>query len=190
MMSKTFGYIRVSSKDQNEARQVEALKGLCDDLMIDKVSGKNADRPALQELLKVVRRGDVVVVKSVDRLARNTKDLLTILETLVDAGVMVRFIDNQMTFDDTPTSRFMITMLGAVGELERSFIRQRQSEGVAIAKAEGKFKGRQKDDQLRTEVVKLLDRGYLSADQIAKLAGCGRATVFRIKKELNNELAN
>ncbi len=82
-MSKTFGYIRVSSKDQNEARQVEALKGLCDDLMIDKVSGKNADRPELQELLKVVRRGDVVVVKSVDRLARNTKDLLTILEGTV-----------------------------------------------------------------------------------------------------------
>ncbi|CBG91630.1 putative site-specific DNA recombinase [Citrobacter rodentium ICC168] len=189
IMSKTFGYIRVSSKDQNEARQVEALKGLCDDLMIDKVSGKNADRPELQELLKVVRRGDVVVVKSVDRLARNTKDLLTILETLVDAGVTVRFIDNQMIFDDTPTSRFMITMLGAVGELERSFIRQRQSEGVAIAKAEGKFKGRQKDDQLRAEVVKLLGRGDLSADQIAKLAGCGRATVFRIKKELSNEVA-
>ncbi|ECJ2255460.1 recombinase family protein [Salmonella enterica subsp. salamae] len=189
IMGKTFGYIRVSSKDQNEARQVEALKGLCDDLMIDKVSGKNADRPALQELLKVVRRSDVVVVKSVDRLARNTKDLLTILETLVDAGVTVRFIDNQMTFDDTPTSRFMITMLGAVGELERSFIRQRQSEGVAIAKAQGKFKGRQKDDQLRTEVVKLLGRGDLSADQIAKLAGCGRATVFRIKKELSNEVA-
>jgi DNA invertase Pin-like site-specific DNA recombinase len=188
-MGKTFGYIRVSSKDQNEARQVEALKGLCDDLMIDKVSGKNADRPALQELLKVVRRSDVVVVKSVDRLARNTKDLLTILETLVDAGVTVRFIDNQMTFDDTPTSRFMITMLGAVGELERSFIRQRQSEGVAIAKAQGKFKGRQKDDQLRTEVVKLLGRGDLSADQIAKLAGCGRATVFRIKKEFNNAIA-
>ncbi|HDG1668655.1 TPA: recombinase family protein [Kluyvera ascorbata] len=188
IMSKTFGYIRVSSKDQNEARQVEALKGLCDDLMIDKVSGKNADRPALQELLKVVRRSDVVVVKSVDRLARNTKDLLTILETLVDAGVTVRFIDNQMTFDDTPTSRFMITMLGAVGELERSFIRQRQSEGVAIAKAQGKFKGRQKDDQLRAEVVKLLGRGDLSADQIAKLAGCGRATVFRIKKELSNEV--
>ena len=187
-MSKTFGYIRVSSKDQNEARQVEALKGLCDDLMIDKVSGKNADRPELQELLKVVRRGDVVVVKSVDRLARNTKDLLTILETLVDAGVTVRFIDNQMVFDDTPTSRFMITLLGAVGELERSFIRQRQSEGVAIAKAQGKFKGRQKDDQLRTEVVKLLGRGDLSADQIAKLAGCGRATVFRIKKELSNEV--
>ncbi|ECF6053427.1 recombinase family protein [Salmonella enterica subsp. salamae] len=189
IMGKTFGYIRVSSKDQNEARQVEALKGLCDDLMIDKVSGKNADRPALQELLKVVRRSDVVVVKSVDRLARNTKDLLTILETLVDAGVTVRFIDNQMTFDDTPTSRFMITMLGAVGELERSFIRQRQSEGVAIAKAQGKFKGRQKDDQLRIEVVKLLGRGDLSADQIAKLAGCGRATVFRIKKELSNEVA-
>ncbi|HEN5184242.1 TPA: recombinase family protein [Klebsiella pneumoniae] len=189
IMGKTFGYIRVSSKDQNEARQVEALKGLCDDLMIDKVSGKNADRPALQELLKVVRRSDVVVVKSVDRLARNTKDLLTILETLVDAGVTVRFIDNQMTFDDTPTSRFMITMLGAVGELERSFIRQRQSEGVAIAKAQGKFKGRQKDDQLRTEVAKLLGRGDLSADQIAKLAGCGRATVFRIKKELSNEFA-
>lgn len=183
-MSKTFGYIRVSSKDQNEARQVEALKGLCDDLMIDKVSGKDADRPALQELLKVVRGGDVVVVKSVDRLARNTRDLLELLDGLVNKGVTVRFIDNQMTFDDTPTSRFMITMLGAVGELERSFIRQRQSEGVAIAKAEGRFNGRPKDEALRDKVVKLLERGDLTADQVAKLADCGRATVFRIKKEL------
>lgn len=184
-MSKTFGYIRVSSKEQHEGRQVEALKPLCDELKVDKVSGKDTDRPALQELLKAVRKGDTVVVKSVDRLARNTRDLLELLDGLVTKGVTVRFIDNQMTFDDTPTSRFMITMLGAVGELERSFIRQRQAEGVAIAKAEGRFKGRQKDDQLRAEVVKLLGQGF-TADQIAKLAGCGRATVFRIKKEMND----
>ncbi|MCC3734705.1 recombinase family protein [Rouxiella badensis] len=185
-----YGYVRVSTKEQNTARQETALKPLCDELVIDKVSGKNADRPQLQALLQRVRSGDSVVVKSVDRLARNTKDLLTLLDALMDKGVAVQFIDNNLTFDaGDPTSRFMITMLGAVGELERSFIRQRQTEGIAIAKEEGKFKGRSKNKELRAEVRKQLERG-LSNDEVAKLAGCGVATVYRIKRELNSEFSN
>lgn len=182
-----FGYVRVSSKEQNTARQEAALEGLCDVLLVDTVSGKNADRPKLRELLQRVREGDAVLVKSVDRLARNTKDLLTVLDELLDAGVSVQFLDNSMTFEaGNPTSRFMITMLGAVAELERSFIRQRQSEGIELAKAAGKFKGSTKNAELRERVAGLLDRG-LSADEVAKLAGCGRATVFRIKKEIAQE---
>lgn len=183
---KTFGYVRVSSKDQNEARQVEVLATKADEILIDKASGKDADRPALKELMSKVRSGDTVRVKSVDRLARNTRDLLEILEKLTTGGVRVEFIDNHMVFDDSPTSKFMITMLGAVGELERSFIRQRQNEGIKIAKAKGVFKGRQKDDELRKRVAEYLAKGTYSNEEIYKLVGCGRATFFRIKKELNS----
>lgn len=179
-----FGYIRVSTREQNTARQETALAGLCDELLIDKVSGKSTDRPKLTALMQRVRAGDVVVVKSVDRLARNTKDLLTMLDELLSKNVSVQFLDNSMTFEpENPTSRFMITMLGAVAELERSFIRQRQTEGIAIAKEAGRFKGKPKDTELRAKVAELLGRG-LSPDEVAKLAGCGRATVFRIKREL------
>lgn len=179
------GYVRVSTKEQNVARQMDALKeARVEEVFVDKLSGKNADRPELRNLLTRVRSGDVVKVKSVDRLARNTRDLLDILNELHGRGVTVEFIDNQMVFDkDNPTTQFMITMLGAVGELERSFIRQRQTEGIAIAKEEGKFKGRSKNEELRATVKKYLTQG-LSADDIAKVAGCGRATVFRIKKEI------
>lgn len=97
---KTFGYVRVSSKDQNEARQVEVLAAKADEILIDKASGKDADRPALKELMSKVRPGDTVRVKSVDRLARNTRDLLEILEELTTNGVRVEFIDNHMVFDD------------------------------------------------------------------------------------------
>lgn len=180
-----FGYARVSTKDQNTARQITALEeAKAEEILVDKLSGKNADRPELQKLMAKVRSGDVVKVKSVDRLARNTRDLLDILNALHDKGVTVEFIDNHMVFDgNNPTTKFMITMLGAVGELERSFIRQRQTEGIAIAKEEGKFKGRSKNEELRATVKKYLTQG-LSADDIAKIAGCGRATVFRIKKEI------
>ncbi|EHW1827653.1 recombinase family protein [Salmonella enterica subsp. arizonae serovar 40:z36:-] len=181
---KTFGYVRVSSKDQNEARQVEVLAMKADEILIDKASGKDADRPALKELMSKVRPGDTVRVKSVDRLARNTRDLLEILEELTTNGVRVEFIDNHMVFDDSPTSKFMITMLGAVGELERSFIRQRQNEGIKIAQAKGVFKGRQKDDETRRKVAEYLAKGTYSNEEIYKLVGCGRATFFRIKKEL------
>lgn len=182
---KTFGYVRVSSKDQNEARQIEALKGLVDEILIDKASGKNAERPQLQALLQKVRSGDVVKVKSVDRLARNTRDLLTILDELTNNGVKVMFLDNSMTFDDSPTSKFMITMLGAVGELERSFIRQRQQEGIAIAKEKGGvFKGRQKDEEIRKTVAGYLVKGVHTSQEICKLTGVSRATFFRIKREL------
>lgn len=158
---KTFGYVRVSSKDQNEARQVEVLATKADEILIDKASGKDADRPALKELMSKVRSGDTVRVKSVDRLARNTRDLLEILEELTTNGVRVEFIDNHMVFDDSPTSKFMITMLGAVGELERSFIRQRQNEGIKIAKAKGVFKGRQKMKRPAGRSLSIWLRGHI-----------------------------
>ncbi|EMH4920857.1 recombinase family protein [Serratia marcescens] len=184
MSSKIFGYARVSTRDQNPDRQTLALVD-CDEVLLDKVSGKNTDRPELTKLRGMVRAGDTVRVKSVDRLARNTKDLLDLLEEFTAKGVSVSFIDNSMTFDNSPTSKFMITMLGAVGELERSFIRQRQSEGIAAAKERGAFKGRQKDDELREKIHRYIRLGTHSNDDIIKLVGCGRATFYRIKKEFS-----
>ncbi|WP_139154499.1 recombinase family protein, partial [Enterobacter hormaechei] len=106
-----FGYVRVSSKDQNVARQVEALKGRVNEenILIDKVSGKDTNRPELQVLLgeHTLRSGDELFIKSIDRLARNTKDLLEIVDKLISKGVTVRFIDNDMAFDNTPASRLI-----------------------------------------------------------------------------------
>ncbi|WP_445228214.1 recombinase family protein [Corynebacterium sp. H78] len=125
-VGQVVGYVRVSSLDQNEARQVEAL-GEVDRLFVDRVSGATRDRPQLNELLTYVRTGDVVLVKSPDRLARSTTDLLGLLEELKAKGVQVRFVDTPQLSTDTPQGKFMLTILGAVAELERATIRERQA---------------------------------------------------------------
>lgn len=183
----TFGYVRVSTQDQNIARQMSALNGLVepDNILIEKISGKDINRPQLQRLLNdKLRAGDTLVIKSIDRLARNTKDLLEIVETLISKGVTVRFLDNAMTFDNNPTSRLILTMMGAVAEFERGVIRQRQAEGIEIAKGAGKFRGRQAKQSLHEKVRTLIASGEHTNEKIADLAGCGVATVYRIKKSL------
>lgn len=179
-----FGYVRVSSQDQNTERQEAALKPHCDEILIEMKSGKDIKRNVLESLLARLRAGDELVVKSIDRLARNTKDLLTLMDELVGRGVTVRFLDNAMSFDNSPTSRFVLTMMGAVAELERGFINQRQREGIAIAKEKGVYQGKPKNAELRKTLAKLFARG-MSAEEAAKVAKCGRATAFRIKKELS-----
>lgn len=136
------GYIRVSTTEQNTMRQEVLLKELgVDELFIDKASGKNTDRPELKRLLTYVRQGDTVIVESISRFARNTRDLLDLIEQL--AVKHVEFISKKEAIDTTtPTGKFMLTIFGAVAELEREYILQRQQEGIAIAKAQGKYKGR------------------------------------------------
>lgn len=182
-----WGYVRVSSQDQNEARQVEALRGRCDRLIVEKASGKNAERPQLQMMLASVRTGDQLIVKSIDRLARNTRDLLAIIDEMTTKGVSVEFLDNGMSFDDSPTSKLILTMMAAVAEFERGIIRQRQKEGIAVAKEKGSYKGRSRDTALRERIKALIERGNLKNDEIAKLAECGVATVYRVRKELAEE---
>lgn len=162
------GYARVSALDQNEARQIEAL-GDVDRLFLDKASGKNAkDRPQLQELLAYVREGDTVRVKSADRLSRNTIDLLALVNGLVRRGVAVTFLDTPALDTDSPQGEFMLTILGAVAQLERAMIRERQAEGIALAKQRGVY-----------------DRGAkLTADQVDQAqtriaAGVPKAAVAR-----------
>lgn len=180
-MGQTVGYIRVSAADQNEARQLEAI-GDVDETFTDKASGKNTDRPALEALIKHVRKGDVVKVKSVDRLARSTVDLLAILERIQDKGASVVFLENDSLNTDTPQGEFMLTILAAVAQLERATIRERQLEGIAIAKKAGKYRGRKPaltDDQA-DELTRRLEAGE-SVAALAREYGVSRQTVYNVR---------
>ena len=136
------GYIRVSTEEQNTARQEALLRELdVDEIFIDKASGKNADRPELTRMMNYVRRGDTVIVESISRFARNTRDLLDLVERLTEK--QVEFVSRKEAIDTTtPTGKFMLTVFAAVAELEREYILQRQREGIAIAKTQGKYTGR------------------------------------------------
>jgi len=136
------GYIRVSTAEQNTIRQEVLLKELgVDEVFIDKASGKNTDRAELNRMITYVRQGDTVIVESISRFARNTRDLLELIEQLTAKNV--EFISKKEAIDTTtPTGKFMLTIFGAVAELEREYILQRQQEGIAIAKEQGKYKGR------------------------------------------------
>lgn len=136
------GYVRVSTKEQNTARQEELMKALgADKVFIDRMSGKNTERPALQEMMGFVREGDSVIVESISRFARNTKDLLELTEQLNNKHV--QFVSQKESIDtNTASGKFMLTIFGVVAELEREYIKQRQREGIEIAKEQGKYKGR------------------------------------------------
>ena len=138
------GYVRVSSVDQNTGRQLDGLD--LDKTFTDKASGKDTKRPQLQAALEYLREGDTLVCHSMDRLARNTLDLLQTIKTLNDRGIAVQFVKEHLTFagDDAPMARLQLGILGAVAEFERSMIRERQREGIAIAKAKGIYKGRKR----------------------------------------------
>jgi DNA invertase Pin-like site-specific DNA recombinase len=143
---KRIGYVRVSSIDQNEARQVEALADLhIDKLFTDKASGKNTQRPQLQAALDYMRDGDVMVVPSMDRLARNMRDLQNLVADLNSRNIAVEFVKENLSFSgdaDNPMSKLMMSVLGGVAEFERSIIKERQREGIAVAKGKGVYRGR------------------------------------------------
>ena len=136
------GYIRVSTTDQNTIRQEVLMEALgVEEIYIDRISGKNTNRPELQKMMNYVRKGDVVIVESISRFARNTKDLLELVEQLNKKEV--EFISQKEAINtSTPSGKFMLTIFAAVAELEREYLLQRQREGIAAAKAQGKYKGR------------------------------------------------
>ena len=140
---KRIGYVRVSSVDQNTIRQLDGVP--LDKVFTDRASGKDTNRPQLQAALDYLRDGDVLVVHSMDRLARNIADLLQTVETLTKRGVVVEFVKESLTFtgDDSAISKLMLTIMGGVAEFERCMIRERQLEGIAKAKQAGKYRGRQ-----------------------------------------------
>lgn len=179
------GYVRVSSLDQNPDRQIEELKAQqAEKIFMDKVSGKNTDRPELQRMLSFIREGDTLIVHSLDRLARNLADLLTMVQDLTCRGVSVIFLNERLSFeagaDASPTSKLMLSMIGAFAEFERSVIRSRQAEGIALAKERGVYKGRPRsisDETLET-VNALVEQGVPLATA-AKKVGISRSTVYR-----------
>ena len=174
------GYVRVSTKEQNTARQEELMKLLeVDRVYIDKMSGKDMERPFLQEMMNFVREGDSVVVESISRFARNTKDLLELTEQL--SNKHVQFISQKENIDtDTPAGKFMLTIFGAVAELEREYIRQRQREGIEIAKEKGKYKGRPAK-QLDTfdEIYQQWKSGNITATFASEQLNVSRSTFYR-----------
>ena len=136
------GYVRVSTTDQNPARQFELMESFgVEKVFSEKLSGKNTDRPQFKEMMSFLREGDVLYIESISRLSRSTKDLLNTVAVLEEKGVTL--ISHKENFDtNTPNGRFMITMFGALAELERENTLLRQREGIEIAKLEGKYKGR------------------------------------------------
>ncbi|HCA7459349.1 TPA: recombinase family protein [Enterobacter roggenkampii] len=180
-----FGYARISSKNQSLQRQLTVLEPICDKIITETVSGKStSERPELLNLLSHLREGDTLVAHSIDRLARNTRDLLEMIDNLVARGITVQFLANSMSFDNSPQSRLILTMMGAVAEFERGMIASRRNEGIALAKEAQKYKGKQKNQELHKKIIDMLQAGKNTPDEIAKLCDCGRATVFRVKKEM------
>ena len=179
------GYIRVSTVEQNIARQEVIMKKLdVEKIFIDKISGKNKERPMLKEMMDFVRSGDIVVVESISRFARNTRDLLELVDQLVAKGV--QFVSMKEKIDtSTPSGKFMLTVFGAVAQLERDYILQRQKEGIAIAKANGKYQGRKKIQYDRfDEIYEKWKNNEMTAIQAMKLLNYSKTTFYRRVKEM------
>ena len=174
------GYIRVSTEEQNTARQEVLLRELgVDEVFIDKASGKNADRQELTRMMEYVRRGDTVIVESISRFARNTRDLLDLVERLTEKRV--GFVSRKEAIDTTtPTGKFMLTVFGAVAELEREYILQRQREGIAIAKANGVYKGRKPIQRAAFEtIVTQWQNGEMTAVEAQRRLELTPSTFYR-----------
>ena len=142
MIGKKIGYIRVSSFDQNPERQLENIE--LDKKFVDKASGKDTNRPALTELLDYIREDDTIIVHSMDRLARNLDDLRRIVQKLNKQNIKIQFVKENLIFtgEDSPMSQLLLSVMGAFAEFERALIRERQKEGIELAKAKNLYKGR------------------------------------------------
>lgn len=181
-------YIRVSTIDQNEQRQVEAMQKYgIEKWFIEKVSAKDTNRPKLQELLDFAREGDTIHIHDFSRLARSTKDLLDIVELLNSKGITL--ISNKENIDSsTPTGKLMLTMIGAINEFERTNLLERQKEGIAIAKREGKYKGR------KAVSIPDFDKHYqryisreISKSELAKELNISRPTLDKLIKDYQQQ---
>lgn len=185
------GYVRVSTVEQNEARQIEGLKkhGI-ERWYVEKVSGKNTDRPKLQEMISELQSGDTVYIHDFSRLARSTSDLLKLVEELNERGI--HLVSNKENIDtSTPTGKLMLTMIGAINEFERTNMLERQKEGIAIAKREGKYKncGRKKKDLADSyeDLIQQYVDGDITKVQLAVMLNVSRPTLNRILKEYGED---
>ena len=185
---KNVAYVRVSTIEQNEGRQKEALQNYkIDKWFVEKISGKNTDRPKLQEMLEYIREDDTVYVEEFSRLGRSTADLLSIVQQIENTGA--KFVSIKENFDTkTPAGKLQMTMLAAISEFERDMILERQREGIALAKREGKYKGRKRISV--PDIGKYYDR-YMTRKsnktQLAAELGISRNTLDRLFEEYEKE---
>jgi DNA invertase Pin-like site-specific DNA recombinase len=185
MTGKKIGYVRVSSLDQNHERQLEGIK--LDKCFTDKASGKDINRPQLEAMLNYVRDGDVIIVHSMDRLARNLDDLRKLVQQLTSQKIKIEFLKESLTFteEDAPMSKLLLSVMGAFAEFERSLIRERQREGIALAKKKGLYKGRK--PSLSEEQINILKQRVENGEKktiIAKDFGISRETLYQYLRKI------
>jgi DNA invertase Pin-like site-specific DNA recombinase len=188
MNGQKIGYIRVSSVDQNDSRQLEGET--LDRIFTDKASGKDTNRPQLQELLQFIREGDTVIVHSMDRLARNLDDLRKIVQNLTSQGINIFFVKEGLTFngEDSPMSNLLLSVMGAFAEFERALIKERQREGIEIAKKKGVYKGR-KPSISHNQVKELKERVAAGENKtaLAREYDISRQTLYSYLKIQNRD---
>ena len=180
------GYVRCSSIGQNPARQIEILKNNgCERVFTDMLSGKDTNRPGLQEMLSFIREGDILYVESISRLARSTKDLLQIIEQLQNKNI--QFVSDKEKIDTfTPQGKFMLTVFAALAEMDRETIRQRQKEGIEIAKRQGKYKGGQVkaiDDTIFNKFYEKYKSREITKTELAEALNISRPTLNKLLKD-------
>lgn len=183
-MGKNIGYVRVSSYDQNPDRQLEGTA--LDKKFIDKASGKDIKRPQLEAMLSYVRDGDKIIVHSMDRLARNLDDLRRLVNELTARQVKIQFIKEGLIFtgEDSPMSNLLLSVMGAFSEFERTLLRERQLEGIAVAKKKGLYKGRK--PILNSEKIEILKSRISNGERksvIARDLNISRATLYQYIKD-------
>jgi len=178
------GYVRVSTIEQNNERQLDGIQ--LDRVFSDKASAKDTNRPKLKEMLEYVREGDTIVVHSMDRLARNVDDLRRIVQSQTKRGIRVQFIKENLTVagEDSPMANLMLSVLGAVAQFERDLIRERQREGIAVAKKHGVYKGRKPmlDAAQVAQLHERIARGEKKA-AVARELRISRETVYQYLRE-------
>ena len=183
MTGQRIGYARVSTFDQNPERQLEGIQ--VDRTFTDKASGKDVHREQLDALMGFVRSGDTVIVHSMDRLARNLDDLRRIVQTLTEKGVRIDFIKENLSFtgEDSPMANLMLSVMGAFAEFERALLKERQREGIALAKQRGAYRGRKRS--LSDADIAALKSRVAAGDKKAHIArdmGISRETVYQYLK--------
>ncbi len=186
---RTIGYIRVSSEGQNIARQKKSLSDNgCTEFYIEKISGASMERPKLNEMLDSLNAGDIVIVHEISRLSRSTKDLLTIVEIMKDKGAKLKSITDSWLdlSDDNPMSELLFTIFSGLAQFERKMIKQRQKEGIEIAKSEGKYRGKKtklieggKEEQRMKAIIAAYKQGK-SINDIRMTFRVGTGTIYRL----------
>ncbi len=180
MKGQRIGYIRVSSYDQNPERQLEDIQ--VDRIFTDKASGKDVHREQLDEMMRFARAGDTVVVHSMDRLARNLDDLRRIVQSLTKRGVCIEFVKEHLSFTgkDSPMANLMLSVMGAFAEFERALIRERQREGIALAKQRGAYRGRKRAlSDADISALKFRVAAGEKKAQVARDFGISRETLYQ-----------